>query len=219
MRFSRPMLTLSLVAVLLLTACAPAAQPAPVSTEPPVSATDAPAPVATTDGAQEPTFSPLAPPTDTPAPVVEPGDWQTIAFTNARTGETFTLADFAGKTVFVESMATWCSNCRSQMRNLREAIARLNSDDYVFIGLSVETNISAADLAAYVDRQEFDWTFAVLSPEALTTLSEVFGRSFTNPPATPHFVIKPDGTTDGLVVGRIHTIDELVAELTAANGG
>lgn len=219
MRFFRPMLTLSLVAVLLLTACAPAAQPAPVSTEPPVSATDAPAPVATTDGAQEPTFSPLMPPTDTPAPVVEPGDWQTIAFTDARTGETFTLADFAGKTVFVESMATWCSNCRSQMRNLREAIARLNSDDYVFIGLSVETNISAADLAAYVDRQEFDWTFAVLSPDALTTLSEVFGRSFTNPPATPHFVIKPDGTTDGLVVGRIHTVDELVAELTAANGG
>lgn len=219
MRFFRPMLTLSLVAVLLLTSCAPAAQPAPVSTEPPVSATDAPAPVATTDGAQEPTSAPLMPPTDTPAPVVEPGDWQTIAFTNARTGETFTLADFAGKTVFVESMATWCSNCRSQMRNLREAIARLNSDDYVFIGLSVETNISAADLAAYVDRQEFDWTFAVLSPEALTTLSEVFGRSFTNPPATPHFVIKPDGTTDGLVVGRIHTVDELVAELTAANGG
>ncbi|KPK07150.1 MAG: hypothetical protein AMJ56_13680, partial [Anaerolineae bacterium SG8_19] len=38
--------------------------------------------------------------------------WQQLTLTNARTGETFTLADFGGQTVFVEPMATWCSNCR-----------------------------------------------------------------------------------------------------------
>jgi peroxiredoxin len=163
----------------------------------------------------------LIPPTDTPTPDIPQGAdaaWLTVPFVDARTGESFTLADFSGKTVFVESMATWCSNCRSQMRNVRDVIAILGSEDYVYIGLSVETNISAADLAAYVDGQEFNWTFAVMSPEALQILTDAFGRSITNPPVTPHFVIKPDGTTDGLVAGRIHSVEDLIAELTAARG-
>jgi hypothetical protein len=41
------------------------------------------------------------------APVNPRPDWLTLPLTNARTGETFTLADFAGKTVFVHPMATW----------------------------------------------------------------------------------------------------------------
>ena len=35
--------------------------------------------------------------------------WQTSILSDARTGQSFTLADFTGKTVFVDPMATWCS--------------------------------------------------------------------------------------------------------------
>ncbi len=73
--------------------------------------------------------------------------WQTLAVTNAATGETFSFADFQGKTVFVEPMATWCSNCRSQQGQVREAKTQLG-DDVVFVGLSLETTLPAADLAA-----------------------------------------------------------------------
>lgn len=204
-----------LMTLLTLGACAPTTPAAPSITPAP---TQQPA---TEAGVTLDAGSVLAPPTDTPAPEVPQGTdaaWLTTPFINARTGETFTLADFSGKTVFVESMATWCSNCRSQMRNVRDVIGILNSDDYVFIGLSVETNISASDLATYVDAQEFPWTFAVMSPDALQILTDAFGRSITNPPVTPHFVIKPDGTTDGLVAGQIHSVEALIAELTAANG-
>ena len=41
------------------------------------------------------------------APANPRPDWLTMPLTNARSGETFTLADFAGKTVFVHPMATW----------------------------------------------------------------------------------------------------------------
>ncbi|MDX1995295.1 MAG: hypothetical protein SF029_23125 [bacterium] len=34
-------------------------------------------------------------------------DWTRLPLTDARTGQTFTLADFAGKTVFVHPMARW----------------------------------------------------------------------------------------------------------------
>ena len=43
------------------------------------------------------------------------------------TDQTFTLADFAGKTVYVEPMATWCTNCRQQLGNVTEAKAELEA--------------------------------------------------------------------------------------------
>ncbi|MCU0497190.1 MAG: redoxin family protein [Anaerolineae bacterium] len=141
--------------------------------------------------------------------------WQTIALTDARTGSPFTLGDFGGKTVFVEPMATWCTNCRSQLNNVREARAQLNRDDVVFIGISVETNLSAADLAQYADTHGFDWIFAVATPELLTELTLAFGRTITNPPSTPHFIIQPDGTVGPLITG-IETVDQILQQVGGA---
>lgn len=142
-------------------------------------------------------------------------DWQTIELTDARTGETFTLASFVGKTVFVEPMATWCTNCRQQLGNVREARAQLG-DDVVFIGLSLETTLSDADLAQYQSDQGFDWTFAVMTPELLQGLADTFGRSITSAPSTPHFVIRPDGSYTDLVTG-IDPVDQIVNQIQAAN--
>jgi thiol-disulfide isomerase/thioredoxin len=138
-----------------------------------------------------------------------------LALTDARTGQAFTLADFAGKTVFVEPMATWCSNCRQQLNNLRAAREQLAGDDVIFVALSVETNISSADLARYADEQGFDWIFAVATPELLEGLVGEFGRSITNPPATPHFLIKPDGSVSELKTG-IEPADAIVQQVGEA---
>ena len=140
--------------------------------------------------------------------------WQTIALTNATTGEPFTLADFAGKTVFVEPMATWCTNCRSQLGNVREARSQFG-DEVVFVALSLETTISNEELAAYQSNEGFDWTFAVMSPELLQSLADTFGRSITSAPSTPHFIIRPDGSYTELVTG-IDAPDVLVQQIQAA---
>lgn len=202
-----------LLVPLVLAACAPAveAPPAPTSES------------SSTSAQTELTGAPDSPsPAHTSAPeepvAAERPLWQTLPLIDSRTGASFTLGDFAGKTVFVEAMATWCTNCRAQMNQVREAAARLDSSAFVFVGLSVETNISAGDLAAYVDAQNFPWTFAVLTPDALIALTNEFGRSISNPPVTPHFVIRPDGTFSELIAGRIHSADDLVEELTAASG-
>ncbi|MDX2160421.1 MAG: TlpA disulfide reductase family protein [bacterium] len=139
-----------------------------------------------------------------------------MPLTNARTGETFTFADFAGQTVFVEPMATWCTNCRQQLGHVRSAREQLG-DSVVFIALSVETNIASADLASYADDQGFDWQFAVLTPELLGELVNTFGRTISNPPSTPHFILRPDGTTTTLFTG-IKSPDEIIAQVQAANG-
>jgi thiol-disulfide isomerase/thioredoxin len=141
--------------------------------------------------------------------------WQTLPLTNARTGETFTLADFAGKTVFVEPMATWCTNCRRQLGNVKDARAELAGDDVVFIALSVETTIDDAKLASYADEASFDWLFAVLSPEMLQQLAGVFGQTIANPPATPHFVLRPDGTVFSFRTG-IESTDQIIRQIQLA---
>ncbi|MCB8981149.1 MAG: redoxin domain-containing protein [Ardenticatenaceae bacterium] len=128
--------------------------------------------------------------------------WMTSELTDVRTGETFTLADFAGKTVFVEPMATWCTNCRQQLGNVAEARAQLaDNEDVVFVSLSVETTISNDDLAAYTEETGFNWTFAVVTPEVLVSLADTFGQTVTNPPSTPHFIIRADGSTTDLTTG------------------
>jgi cytochrome oxidase Cu insertion factor (SCO1/SenC/PrrC family) len=139
--------------------------------------------------------------------------WQKVQLINARTGEGFTLADFKGKTVFVEPFATWCSNCRAQLKNVKTAREQLD-DQNVFVALSVETNISPEAVAKYTNDQGFDWVFAVMTPEMLKQLTDQFGLTVANPPSTPHFVIRPDGTVTDLSTG-IKDADAIIAELQA----
>lgn len=143
--------------------------------------------------------------------------WQTISLTDVRSGQTFTLADFAGKTVFVETMATWCSNCRQLLGNVAAARSQMAGEDVLFVALSVETNISDAALADYTEQTGFDWTFAVASPELLQELAATFGTTIVNPPATPHFVIRPDGSYTDLATG-IKSPDAIISQLQEAGG-
>ena len=232
-------LTVALAILLLLAACSASQDEAPIASGPAQAAV-----VEETNGGEAPAAEEMAPEAesqpeypDAGAEMVEDmaGEseematgleevmnpdapaWQTLALTNARTGESFTLADFAGKTVFVEPMATWCTNCRRQLSNVRDARSQLAADDVVFVGLSVETAIADATLASYANDAGFDWLFAVVTPELLREMAGEFGQTIANPPATPHFIIRADGTTTELVTG-IEPTGQIVAQIEAARG-
>ncbi len=138
--------------------------------------------------------------------------WAALPLVNARTGEPFTIADFAGRTIFVEPMATWCTNCRAQLTNVKAAKAQLAGDDVIFVALSVETTLDQTALAQYAEEHGFDWVFAVATPELLQQLAGDLGQTVTNPPATPHFVISPDGTVGELATG-IESVEAIVARV------
>jgi cytochrome oxidase Cu insertion factor (SCO1/SenC/PrrC family) len=160
--------------------------------------------------------APLLTPSAQAAPAAERPTWHAFPLTDARTGQTFTLADFAGKTVYVEPMATWCTNCRQQMSVIRDQVrGQVDPEQVVFVGLSVETNLAPETLASYTSTHGFDWTFAVMTPELLQDLASTFGRTVTNPPAVPHFVIGPDGTTSDLSTGH-KSADQLLAIVSMA---
>ncbi|CAN5811410.1 hypothetical protein BH24DEI2_BH24DEI2_15340 [soil metagenome] len=137
--------------------------------------------------------------------------WQNLELTDVATGETFTLGGFEGKTVYVEPMATWCSNCRKQLGNVA-AVKPDAGDEVVFVALSVEGNLPDETLAQYAVKEGFDFTFAVATPELIQALVAEFGRPITSPPSTPHFIIRPDGSTTELKTG-FETPEELLAQL------
>lgn len=143
--------------------------------------------------------------------------WLDLPVTDVATGETFTLGGFVGKTVYVEPMATWCTNCRNLMQSVKEAMARAGDADYVFVGLSVEAGLPDATLAAYATRWRFPLTYAVATPELLAALVRHFGGAIATPPATPHFVVQPDATVSPLRLG-FESPDELLSLMWRSAG-
>lgn len=134
------------------------------------------------------------------------GDWRSIAITDVD-GETFTLADLAGRPVFVENFATWCPTCRAQLGRTQDA-AEAMGDEAVFVVLSVETDLSTDDVRDYAQDNGFtSMRFAIMSPELLAAFADAFGTSAVNPPSTPHLVIAADGTAGELETGSISPAD------------
>ena len=85
-------------------------------------------------------------------------------------------------------------------------------EDVVFVVLSVEANIGDEALAAYEADTGYDLIFAAMPPEMLQALAGQFGQTIANPPATPHFVIRPDGSSGDLVTG-IESTEAILAQV------
>ena len=116
-------------------------------------------------------------------------------------------------------MATWCTNYRRQLGNVAQAQAQLAGDEnFVFVAISVETNIDDSKLATYTQNTGFDWPFAIATPDLLLALVEEYGRTITNPPSTPHFIIRPDGSTTELVTG-FEGPETIITQLQAIHTG
>jgi len=125
-------------------------------------------------------------------------------------GERFTLGELAAdRPVLLETMAVWCTTCLSQQREVVQAHA---ITDFHSVGIDVDPNEDADDLAEYADREGFDWRFAMADAELVQLLTDLYGFGVTNPPSTPTFVIA-DGTIRALEFGRVRSAEELVSEL------
>ena len=149
--------------------------------------------------------TPSPPATGSPIPAGTPTGgwkaWQTMELTDVQTGKTFKLSDYYGKTVLIQPMATWCSSCRQQLKNIRDARAAEGGEKIMVIAISIETTLKDEELADYAKTEGFDWPFVVASDDLLKALVKEFGRTVANPPSTPHFLLRPDGTFTKLETG------------------
>jgi hypothetical protein len=149
---------------------------------------------------------------ETPAgdAMMEAPAWYSASLTNVSTGQAFTVNDFKGKVVLVETLAMWCPNCKKQQAQVKALHEQIGErDDFVSIGLDIDLNESATDLKGYAESNGFDWLYAVATAEVAQDFSKHYGDQFLNPPSTPMLVIDRKGEAHPLPFG-IKSADELL---------
>ena len=128
--------------------------------------------------------------------------WFSAALTEATTGTTFTIQDFKGKVVLVETMAIWCSTCLQQQKEVKALHALLGERaDFASVGIGVDINESLAALKNYVAKNGFDWTYTVASQEVAREIGNLYGAQFLNPPSAPMLIIDRHGAAHPLPFG------------------
>jgi cytochrome oxidase Cu insertion factor (SCO1/SenC/PrrC family) len=168
---------IALVLILILSACAPAQ----------TQAADVPKPTATIVS----------------TPVTTTPEWFDMELTDAQTGETFTMNDYAGKVVLVETMAIWCPNCvvqANEVRNLHEALG--HPDDLISVSLDVDLNEDEASLKEYASGFGFEWHFAVAPLLVARALGNLYSAQYLNPPLSPMLIIDREGNVHELEYGQ-----------------
>jgi len=146
-------------------------------------------------------------------PAVELPAYFNTVLAHPTTGEQFTIKDQLGKVILVENMAMWCSTClrqQNEVRLLHEALGE--REDFISLGLDIDPNENAADLAGYLANNGFDWLYAVAPPEALREVDALLGTQFLNPPSAPMYIIDRSGAIHPLPFG-VKSAAELEAAL------
>ncbi|HEX2765020.1 MAG TPA: TlpA disulfide reductase family protein [Candidatus Limnocylindria bacterium] len=192
---------------LLLAGCAPSA----VTDRSNAPSSDAPGSVVPSERPSEPAAS--VPPSAAAEPSDEgiPQDpLLARELVDVRTGGTVTLGELAAeRPVIVELMAIWCTNCRAQMHEL---VAAHDLADFATVGIDIDPSEVAGDLAAYAEREGFDWPFVLADPELATLLRDRFGNEALFPPSTPKLLVGTDGSVELLPLGQ-HLAAAEIADL------
>ncbi len=116
-------------------------------------------------------------------------------------GNTHTLSDYKGKTVFLNFWATWCPPCRAEMPEIQEIYEEYgeNASDVIILGIAgpdYGQEGSAEDIADFLS--ENGYTYPVVMDEG-GLYAYLYGISAY--PTT--FMIDKDGNVYGYVAGQI----------------
>ena len=160
----------------------------------------------------KPTEEAMAPQdTTTPAAMIEPTKeammetpaWFGASLKDVRSGESFTINDFKGKVILVETMAVWCPTCFRQQQEIKALHEQLGMrEDFVSVTLDVDPNEDENVLADYVQQNsQFDWYYAVTGPDIAREIGNAYGDQFLNPPSAPVLVIDRHGVSHPLPFG------------------
>jgi peroxiredoxin len=141
--------------------------------------------------------------TPTSGPVTVRPEWFDIELTDVQTGETFTMNEYAGKVVLVETMAMWCPNCIVQANEVRKLHALLDHPaDLISVSLDVDVNEDAASLKEYAEEYGFEWRFAIAPLEVARALGNLYTAQYLNPPLSPMLIIDREGQVHHLEYGQ-----------------
>jgi len=138
-------------------------------------------------------------------------EWAHIELVDAVSGDTFKIADYAGKPILVESFAVWCSTCLRQQREIARLI-EIAGDAIVHISLDTDPNEELTKVRDHALRNEFSWLVAVAPFELTQALIRDFGLTVVNAPRAPVILIEADGTAR-LLTNGVKSAEALLEEI------
>jgi hypothetical protein len=113
-------------------------------------------------------------------------DWKCENLTDVISGEQFSIEDFAGQTILLESFAVWCPTCLKQQKEMKKV------EGVVHISIDTDPNEDETLVKNHAIENELDWYFVVSPVEVTKALIEDFGIGVVNAPSAPVVLICPD---------------------------
>jgi peroxiredoxin len=139
----------------------------------------------------------------TPEPEPSTPEWFDFELRDVQTGQTFTMNDYAGKVIVIETMAIWCPTCLFQSSEIRKMHEELgNPEDLISVSLDVDVNETEESLREFAAEYGFEWHFAVAPLEVARALGNLYTAQYLNPPLAPMMIIDRDGEVHHLEYGR-----------------
>ncbi len=139
----------------------------------------------------------------------ETPQWFQTELINVNTDQTFSIEDFHGKVVLVETMAIWCTNCKKQQTEVKSLYENMGMDsDLVLVALDIDPNETGEALKEHATTNNFSWIYAISPAEVSREISNLYGAQFVNPPSTPILIIDREGIAHPMDFG-IKNADDL----------
>ena len=135
-------------------------------------------------------------------------DWMDVELIDAVSGEAFTIRQFVGKPILLESFAVWCSICLRQQKEMARLV-ELEGDRIIHIALDTDPNEDLDTVREHALRHEFDWYYAVAPIEMTQMLIDQFGLTVVNAPRAPVVLIAEDGSAE-LLPNGVKTAERLL---------
>jgi thiol-disulfide isomerase/thioredoxin len=137
-----------------------------------------------------------------PEPIVldSKPSWFKEKFKDVRTGKMFSVSDFKGKPVLLESFAVWCPLCTKQQEELKKLHAEVG-DAIISISINTDSNEDEKKVLDHVKKNGFDWFYAVSPEEVTQSLIDEFGPGIIHAPSVPKILVCPDQTYKKLPSG------------------
>ena len=112
--------------------------------------------------------------------------WLTAELTDVASGETFTISELP-KPVLIESFAVWCPVCTRQQQETKKLEAQRS--DITSVSLDTDPNEDASNVRSHIERNGFDWRYAVAPAAVSASLSQDFGLDMLSVPLAPMVVV------------------------------
>ncbi len=142
--------------------------------------------------------------TPTADAMMESPAWLSAMLTNVKDGEAFTINDFKGKVVVVETMAVSCADCQSQQHEIQTLNEQLGMPaDLVSVSLDTASTENADALKTYLTGTTYGWRYAVAPESVSHDFASLYGDQFLV------LIIDRHGVAHTLPAG-LHMADDLL---------